>query len=186
MNFHMAYFSWIPQNNARLKLSCKFGESKRNPYWHITLTWHELCPWLARLFWPIRLIYDTIWDKAMSKPSWKFGEPKWNPYSIIMLTNSSGTNYVLNEHEDVDRYVSFYNTIWDNAIPKPSWKFGEPKWNPYSVIVLMSSYGTNYVLDEHEDIDWYGSFAIPSKKMLCQSHPESLVNQNENLIDSSC
>ena len=31
MNFHMAYFSWIPQNNARLKLSCKFGESKCNP-----------------------------------------------------------------------------------------------------------------------------------------------------------
>ena len=24
-------FSWIPQNNARLKLSCKFGESKCNP-----------------------------------------------------------------------------------------------------------------------------------------------------------
>ena len=38
MNFHMAYFSWIPQDNARLKLSCKFGESKCNPYWHITLT----------------------------------------------------------------------------------------------------------------------------------------------------
>ena len=27
----MAYFSCIPQNNARLKLSCKFGESKCNP-----------------------------------------------------------------------------------------------------------------------------------------------------------
>ena len=38
MNFHMAYFSWIPQNIARLKLSCKFGESKCNPYWYITLT----------------------------------------------------------------------------------------------------------------------------------------------------
>ena len=39
MNFHMAYFSWIPQNNARLKLSCKFGESKCNPYRsYITLT----------------------------------------------------------------------------------------------------------------------------------------------------
>ena len=31
MNFHIAYFSWIPQNNTRLKLSCKFGESKCNP-----------------------------------------------------------------------------------------------------------------------------------------------------------
>ena len=38
MNFHMAYFSWIPQNNARSKLSYKFGESKRNPCKHIILT----------------------------------------------------------------------------------------------------------------------------------------------------
>ena len=38
MNFQKAYFSRILQNNARLKLSCKIGESKCNPYWHITLT----------------------------------------------------------------------------------------------------------------------------------------------------
>ena len=31
MNFHMAYFSWIPQDNAKFKLSCKSGESKCNP-----------------------------------------------------------------------------------------------------------------------------------------------------------
>ena len=36
MNFHMMYFSWIPQNDVKLKLSCKFGESKCNPYWNIT------------------------------------------------------------------------------------------------------------------------------------------------------
>ena len=36
MNFYMVYFSLIPQNNARLKLSCKFGESKCKPYWIIT------------------------------------------------------------------------------------------------------------------------------------------------------
>ena len=38
LNFHMAYFSSIPQKNATLKLSCKFAESKCNLYWHITLT----------------------------------------------------------------------------------------------------------------------------------------------------
>ena len=37
MNFHMVYFSCIPHNNSRLKLSCKFGESKCNPYWDTTL-----------------------------------------------------------------------------------------------------------------------------------------------------
>ena len=43
----------------------------------------------------------------MLKLSCKFGESKWNPYLIIMLTNSSGTNYVLNGHEDVDQYDSY-------------------------------------------------------------------------------
>ena len=38
MNLHMVYFSWIPQNNARLQLSWKFGESKCNSHWDITLT----------------------------------------------------------------------------------------------------------------------------------------------------
>ena len=45
-------------------------------------------------------------------------------------------------------------------------------------MVLTSSTGTNYVLNEHEDVNQYGSFAIPSEIMLYESHPESLVNQN--------
>ena len=69
---------------------------------------------------------------------------------------------------------------------KLSWKFGESKWYPYWVIVLTSSSGTNFVLNEHEDVDQYGSFSIPSELVLYQSHPESLVNQNEILIGLSC
>ena len=45
--------------------------------------------------------------------------------------------------------------------------------------MLTSSSGTNYVLNEHEDVDQYGSFSIPSELVLYQSHPESLVNENE-------
>ena len=69
---------------------------------------------------------------------------------------------------------------------KLSWKFGESKWNPCWVIVLTSSSGTNYVPNEHEDFDQYGSFTIPSELVLCQNHPESLVNQNEILTELSC
>ena len=69
---------------------------------------------------------------------------------------------------------------------KPSWKFGEPKWNPCWVIVLTSSSGTNYVPNEHEGVDQYGSFSIPSDLVLYQSYPESVVNQNEILIELSC
>ena len=52
--------------------------------------------------------------------------------------------------------------------------------------MLMSSTGTNYVLNEHEDVDQYSLLAIPSEIMLYQSHHESLVNQNEILIELSC
>ena len=73
-----------------------------------------------------------------------------------MLTSSSGTNYVPNKHEDVDQCDSYANTIQDNAMFKLSWKFGESQWNPCWVIVLTNSSGTNYVPNEHEDIDQYG------------------------------
>ena len=43
---------------------------------------------------------------------------------------------------------------------------------------LLTYGGTNYVLNEHEDVIQYGSFVIPSEIMLYESHPESLVNQN--------
>ena len=69
---------------------------------------------------------------------------------------------------------------------KLSWKFGESKWYPYWVIVLRSSSGTNYVLNEHEGVDQYVSFSIPSELVLYQSHPESLVNQNEIPVELSC
>ena len=69
---------------------------------------------------------------------------------------------------------------------KLSWKFGESKWNPYWVIVLTSSSGTNYVLNEHDGVDQYGSFALPPDLMLYQSHAESLVNQTEILIELLC
>ena len=52
--------------------------------------------------------------------------------------------------------------------------------------MLTSSSGTNYVPNEHEGVDQYGSFAITSELMLYQSHPESLVNQNEILIQLLC
>ena len=47
----------------------------------------------------------------------------------------------------------------------------------------MKSSDTNYVPNEHEDADQYDSFLVPSELVLYQSHPESLVNQNEILIE---
>ena len=51
--------------------------------------------------------------------------------------------------------------------------------------MLTSSTGTYYVVNEHEDADQYGSFAIPSAIMPYQSCPESLENQNEIPIELS-
>ena len=69
---------------------------------------------------------------------------------------------------------------------KLSWKLGGSKLYPHWVIVLTSSSGTNYVPNEHEGVDQYGSFSIPFELVLYQSHPESLVNQNEILIELLC
>ena len=95
----------------------------------------------------------------MLKLSWKFGGSKWYPYWVIVLTSSSGTNYVLNEHEDVDQYGSF-------SIPSELVLYQS---HPESLVneKLTSSSGTNYVPNEHEDIDQYGSFKIPSQIMPC-------------------
>ena len=49
--------------------------------------------------------------------------------------------------------------------------------------MLTRSSDTNDVLNEHEDVNQYGSYAIPYEIMLYESHPESLVNQNEILIE---
>ena len=52
--------------------------------------------------------------------------------------------------------------------------------------MLMSSSGTNYALNEHGDVNQYGSFAIPSETMLYQSYSEDLWNKNEILIELPC
>ena len=51
--------------------------------------------------------------------------------------------------------------------------------------MLMNSSDTNHVVNEHEDFEQYGSFAIPSE-MSFYSYPASLVNQNEIPIELPC
>ena len=49
----------------------------------------------------------------------------------------------------------------------------------------MNSTDTNYDLHEHEDVDQYGSIAIPSEIMPYQSYPECLANKDEILTGLS-
>ena len=100
----------------------------------------------------------------MPQLSCKFDESKWNPYRVNMLTNSSGTNYAFNEHEDVSQYGPYAICIWGDAMLQLSCKFGKSIWNPYWLIVLTSTSDNNHVPNEHEDIDQY---AIPSEIMPC-------------------
>ena len=65
-------------------------------------------------------------------------------------------------------------------------KSGKSKCNPYWVILLVSSLGTNYILNEHEDFCHYGPYAMPSKMIPWCSHPACFVNQNDILIQLSC
>ena len=56
------------------------------------------------------------------------------------------------------------------------------------LIVLRSSSDSNYVPNEHEDVDQYDPYcyAKPSEIMPHKNYPESLVNQNEIPVDLSC
>ena len=63
--------------------------------------------------------------------------------------------------------------------------FDETKWYPCGVNMLTSSFGTNYVLNENEDVGQYGPYEIQSEVTPWYSYPVSLVNQFEILIDSS-
>ena len=52
--------------------------------------------------------------------------------------------------------------------------------------MLTNSSGTNYVLNRHEDVDQYDSYAVPSKIIPCESYPESVVDQNDIPIELLC
>ena len=82
MNFHMAYFSWIPKNNAKFQLSCKFGESKCNPCYHIILTTSHGMDYVLNEhldFMPTWHICNIISDNIVIQLIWKFQESNWNP-----------------------------------------------------------------------------------------------------------
>ena len=81
--------------------------------------------------------------------------------------SSSATNYVPNKHEDADQYDSYaipYKMMSYQSYPKSLVNQNEI---PIELIVLTSSSGTNYVPNEHLDVDQYGSFTILSEIMPC-------------------
>ena len=78
------------------------------------------------------------------------GKPKWNAdWIIVLMMNSSSTNYAPSEHEGFGQYDQYAILSQDNAMLNLSCKFGEWKWNPYWVTVLTSSSVTNQVLNKH-------------------------------------
>ena len=119
--------------------------------------------------------------------------------SMKVLTNMTHMQYrlsyrpcwsypesLVSQNEIHDDIWLICNTIWDNAMLQASFKFGEPKRNHYWGIMLMKSTGINYVPNEYEDVDQYGSIAIPSEIMPHQSYPESLEKQTEIPTELSC
>ena len=72
-----------PQNKTPIKLSFEGA--------HLAV----VMPKRALRFWLIWPIFNTIGDDAMLRLSRKFGESNQGAYWIIVLTNSSGTKFVL-------------------------------------------------------------------------------------------
>ena len=107
-------FHEFHKNNARLKLSCKFGESKCNPCWQITLTTSRGMDYVLNEhldFKPTWSICNTISDNIVIQLIWKFQESNWNPDWFIASMDSFDTNHIFtNYNKNLGQYDQ-------NAIP---------------------------------------------------------------------
>ena len=57
--------------------------------------------------------------------------------------------------------------------------FYESKRNPFWIIILENSSGTNYTPNEHEYFDQYGQHVTPTEIMPRYRYLASLLDQNE-------
>ena len=108
-----------------------------------------------------------------------------NKHWALILTGSSGVNYIPNEHEDLNQH-GIYNIIQDSAILQISRKFGGPALNTYWFVTLTSYSGNNHVLSKHGDLGQYHPYVKSSEIISCYSFPASLISQQSIPIESSC
>ena len=205
MNIHMAYFSWIPQNNARLKLCCKFGESKCNPYWHITLTTSHGMNYVLKSLAPGRSESDSknvIFNLVLLIGIFRYYDNVlWWMLQDLTYDKSTLVQVMAWCHQATSHYLSqcwprsmspngalrpICNIICDNIVIQLSWKFQESNRNPDWFIALMNSFDTNYTLNNNKNLGQYHQNAIPFQIMACYSYLSSLMNQNEIPIELTC
>ena len=51
---------------------------------------------------------NTIQGHAMLQLPFKFGQLAYTPYWVIIMTNSSGSNYSVGEHENEDAHMRYH------------------------------------------------------------------------------
>ena len=75
-----------------------------------------------------------------------------------------------------------YVTVGDNAMSHlhVSCRFDESTWNTNWFIMLRSSFGMNYTLNEYGAFRQYGPYEIPSEKMPCHIHHAKFVELKWN------
>ena len=80
----------------------------------------------------------------------------------IELTNSFGTNYVFNDHENIGQYDTC-NIISNNAMLQLSFKSGKWIWNQYWIFMLTNSSSINHAINDYEDFVLYDPYQIISE-----------------------
>ena len=100
--------------------------------------------------------------------------------------NSFDINYILNNFKDLDRYDLY--VIPSQKMPCYSYPASLINQNeiPIEYKMLTSSSATKRVLNKHERVGQYDTYAIQFELMPCHSYPANLVNQFEISINSSC
>ena len=118
LNFHMAYFSWIPQNNARSKLSLVNQNVILFNISHLT-TSHGMDYVLNEHldFKPTWSTCNTISDNIVIQLIWKFQKSNWNPDWFIALMDAFGINYIFTNNKNLGQYMYDQNAIPSQIMP---------------------------------------------------------------------
>ena len=142
---------------------------------HITMTAKRSTERMAYTNFVKSLIWK-VWLVAWSAPSHYLNQC-WNIVNRT-IRNKKQWNFYLNSN------IFVHENAYENVVWKMVAILSRPECVNRSKVTLVSSCGTNHVLNEHGDLGQYHPYAIPSMIMpWCDSRTATLVDLSDKLID---
>ena len=101
---------------------------------------------------------------------------KMSNFLTVILLSEYSTNII---GKSSSPRLSLFKILGNMAHMQCRLRLYHDTTNHTEILIELShqySFGTNYVLNDHEDLDQYDLYAIPSHIMTCYIYPASLVN----------